>query len=312
MIHIKLFGLSVLLLFHLTNLAQCSEYLDNKYLADSCFLIKNYSLAATYYKKCVTLKESKRLDFYYAAYSNIKIHNLKRALHYLKTAKDMGLHYKNIADFCGDTLFQKLYDEHYEWRVVGKGIEKNTIRYQTKAIIDSTLVKALLIRKREDQKYRTPSTTSLSVKIQDSLWYLQKKIDLENQQWLIQEIEHNGWPGILKAGEEGDNAAWLIVQHADNDTALQQKCLTLLKKLIASGETNIKNIAYLEDRIRVNTNKKQLYGTQFEQVQQDGKTIDLKLKPTEDLPCLNKRRSYMELEPVEDYLNFARKRYRSQ
>jgi hypothetical protein len=129
---------------------------------------------------------------------------------------------------------------------------------------------------------------------------------------LAEEIDKNGWPGIYKAGETGDNMAWLIVQHADNDTTFQKKCLQLLKLALLNSETNIHNIAYLEDRVRINTNRKQLYGTQFENVVKEGKTIDLVLKPTEDLACLNKRRSYMNLPPVEEYLNASRKRYITQ
>lgn len=313
MTNIKVFGISFfLLVFSMTSFAQCGEYLDSKYIADSCFRIKNYMLACAYYEKCVTLKERKRIDYYYYAYCFMKLNRVDQALKILEMGANSGLYYHTIEDFRSDTLFQKMYRYNRKWAQVGNRIEKNTYGHLKKIKIDSALVKNLVIRNVADQKYRGTFPGLISKEAKDSLWRIQKGIDKDNQQWLAEEIDKNGWPGIYRAGEAGDNMAWLIVQHADNDTVFQKKCLEVLKLALLDNNTNIHNIAYLEDRIRINTNKKQLYGTQFENVLKDGKTIDLVLKPTEDPVCLNKRRAYMNLAPVEEYLNASRKRYVSQ
>ncbi len=86
-------------------------------------------------------------------------------------------------------------------------------------------------------------------------------VDKQNAEKLKEIIEKEGWPTIDKVGRAASNAAWLIAQHADHDPAFQAKCLDLMKK--EKDSVNPKNIAYLEDRVRVNTGRPQLYGTQF-------------------------------------------------
>jgi hypothetical protein len=310
MTHIKVLGANFFMfVFYLSSFSQCGEYLDNKYIADSCFKMKNYTLAGVYYEKCITFKEKKRVDYYYTAYSFIKLNQIDKALKVLMIGANNGLYYNKTEDFTGDTAFQRMYLYNSEWKIVGNKIKENTTNNLKKVKIDSMLLKNLTIRNHEDQKYRSSMPFFTTPEAKDSLWRIQKEIDIDNQQWLAKEIEKNGWPGIYTTGEAGDNMAWLIVQHADNDTAFQKKCLQLLKKLSLTNETNIHNVAYLEDRILINTNRKQIYGTQFENILKNGKTIDLILKPTEDLQCLNKRRFNMNLGPVEEYLNACRKRY---
>jgi hypothetical protein len=54
-------------------------------------------------------------------------------------------------------------------------------------------------------------------------------------------------------------------------------------KAASRNDTNISNLAYLIDRIRVNEGKDQLYGTQFTAIRdKHGKIIDILLKPIED------------------------------
>ena len=74
-----------------------------------------------------------------------------------------------------------------------------------------------------------------------------------------------GWPTISKVGPEAAHAAWLLVQHADHDVDFQKKCLTLMKSELET-EVERRCIAYLEDRVRVNLGQPQLYGTQFDEV----------------------------------------------
>ena len=90
------------------------------------------------------------------------------------------------------------------------------------------------------------------------------KVNSDNIKAIISEI---GWPSAKKIGAENERSAWLIIQHSP-DEAFQKKCLALMKKESA----NEKFIAYLEDRLRVFDNKKQLYGTQF-YFDSDGKLV---------------------------------------
>jgi Kdo2-lipid IVA lauroyltransferase/acyltransferase len=70
-----------------------------------------------------------------------------------------------------------------------------------------------------------------------------------------------GWPGASVAGEDGAEAAFLILQHAIGEPALQRRCLPLLAAAAARGEVPPLQPAMLLDRIRFFEGKPQLYGT---------------------------------------------------
>jgi hypothetical protein len=64
------------------------------------------------------------------------------------------------------------------------------------------------------------------------------------------------------------------------------------------AELNPAHLAYLEDRVRVNQGRPQLYGTQF-----FGTGAELKPRPIEDKEHLDERRAKVGLGSFEDYKN---------
>jgi hypothetical protein len=60
-----------------------------------------------------------------------------------------------------------------------------------------------------------------------------------------------GWPGHSLAGDDGAEAASLIVLHADRDRAFQRQCLTMLKAAVTMGEAELWHLERLEDRLDV-------------------------------------------------------------
>jgi hypothetical protein len=119
-----------------------------------------------------------------------------------------------------------------------------------------------------------------------------------NNQRLHAIFKQFGWPGKSIVGKDGANAVWLLVQHADEDKALQRRALHLLEEAVRKGEASKSNLAYLSDRVRINAGQKQIYGTQLEWPDADHP----RPKPTEDPSNLNKRRAAMGLPPIEIYL----------
>lgn len=118
-----------------------------------------------------------------------------------------------------------------------------------------------------------------------------------------------GWPTISKVGKEASEAAWLLVQHADLDPVFQQQCLDLMRAL---PETEVARIdfAKLEDRVRVNTGRKQLYGTQFaEAVDDSGMATSYEPRPIEDIEHLDERRAALGLEPFTEYKKHLTQKY---
>jgi hypothetical protein len=110
-------------------------------------------------------------------------------------------------------------------------------------------------------------------------------------------VEQHGWPGKSLVGEDGANAAWLLVQHATQDPKFMKHCRGLMEQAVKDGEAAAKDYAYLVDRVRLQDGKPQLYGTQFVQ---DSKGR-LMLQPLKDPEDVDERRRKMGLMPLALY-----------
>lgn len=90
------------------------------------------------------------------------------------------------------------------------------------------------------------------------------EVHSHNARELASMIEQHGWLGKSLVGEDGAEAAWLILQHAIGDPELQRGCLPRLKEAVARGDAPPAHAAYLEDRICFFERRPQRYGTQFD------------------------------------------------
>lgn len=116
----------------------------------------------------------------------------------------------------------------------------------------------------------------------------------------LEEIfEEYGYPGFDLVGKEGSNDFWLMVQHCDKDIAFQSRVLEKLKIEVGKNNAAGSNYGLLTDRVKINSGSKQIYGTQVTYTDQ-GQAYP---KPLLDSANVNKRRSEIGLEPIEDYLN---------
>lgn len=90
------------------------------------------------------------------------------------------------------------------------------------------------------------------------------EIDCGNTAWLRNQVNAHGWFDISRYGAEADEAAWLMVQHADRTPAFQGEMLPLLEERALAGESSPRQVAYLWDRVAVKEGRPQRYGTQME------------------------------------------------
>ncbi len=111
------------------------------------------------------------------------------------------------------------------------------------------------------------------------------KIDEQNTKRMKEIVAEIGWPTISKVGKTASYNAWVLVQHADHDVPFQAYCLQLLKEA-PPYDIDPENLAYLEDRVRVNQGRPQLYGTQFDQI--DNQHVPY---PIEDIYDVDARRA---------------------
>ncbi len=86
--------------------------------------------------------------------------------------------------------------------------------------------------------------------------------DLARTERLEEILAEHGWPTISLVGEDGEDAAWAIAQHSDQDPEFQREALELIRAAVADGEASPGNLAYLEDRVAVAAGEPQTYGTQ--------------------------------------------------
>jgi hypothetical protein len=119
-----------------------------------------------------------------------------------------------------------------------------------------------------------------------------------NLQWVRLILAQYGWPGRRLVGEEGSHGAWLLLQHADRDTALQRTALQLLETAVRDNDASSRDLAYLTDRVRVAEGRLQVYGTQL---QYDSRGC-ASPKPSEEPAQLDARRASVRLEPVAQYV----------
>jgi hypothetical protein len=89
-----------------------------------------------------------------------------------------------------------------------------------------------------------------------------REVRHDNQLALDRIIAEHGWPGLTLVGVDGQRAAWLIAQHADDDVAFQKNCLDLIREAFVIGEAEGNALAYLTDRILEHEGSPQMYGTQ--------------------------------------------------
>ena len=107
-------------------------------------------------------------------------------------------------------------------------------------------------------------------------------------------IDAHGWPGRSRVGDEGAQAAWLILQHAIGNPPLMRRGLTLLRGGVGEGEVSPLEVAMLEDRIRTFEGRPQRYGTQFDW-DEHGRLSPL---PLEDPAGVDARRRAIGLGPL--------------
>lgn len=128
-----------------------------------------------------------------------------------------------------------------------------------------------------------------------------KNIDKKNSEVLKNIILEIGWPSTKKIGARNERIAWLVVQHSQ-DNIFQKRCLKLMKQ----ENGNKKYIAFLNDRIRVSNNKKQLYGTQF-YLDSNGNLVP---RPIHNIKGLESRRKKVGLNSFQKYSAKLKKSFR--
>lgn len=165
---------------------------------------------------------------------------------------------------------------------------------------DPTLQKELLAMLEEDQQARralAAGDRSAAARVAE--------IDRKTTARMKEIIAQKGWPGRTLVGARAAHAAWLLVQHADQDRDFQRRCLRLLEEAVKKNEAEGKDLAYLTDRVLVADQKPQRYGTQFHR--ENGQLVP---QPIEDPDHVDDRRRQVGLGTLAEYKEQMRQTYR--
>ncbi len=124
------------------------------------------------------------------------------------------------------------------------------------------------------------------------------QVDSVNELRLTAIIEQLGdYPGLDVVGESQKNTAWLVIQHAPIE--YQERYYPLVEKAVDEGQLARGDWAYLVDRMRMNSDEKQVYGSQM-RLREDKNGYEI--YQLEDPFNVNKRRAAVGLGPIEEYI----------
>jgi hypothetical protein len=169
-----------------------------------------------------------------------------------------------------------------------------------------TLRQELLDRAQQDQAIRNELISKGIQQPDKALVARMQTIYSENTGRMKEIIKQHGWPGPELVGEDGTEAAILLVQHANHE--FQKQVLPIVRRAYKSHKLSGQDYALFVDRVLADEGKPQVYGTQAKPIDQ-WKGHDPVLKPIKDEKNVDKRRAEVGLPPLADYLKFLKQMY---
>jgi hypothetical protein len=127
-------------------------------------------------------------------------------------------------------------------------------------------------------------------------------LQTDNAAILNEIMEEIGYPTVDKVGQEGSEAAWLVIQHSIGQPPFMKKCAILLAQAVNEKQANPINLAYLTDRIAVFEGTTQRYGTQFDWDEKG----EMSPEKFDDIDKVNQRRQSIGLNTLEEQTKIIR------
>jgi len=157
---------------------------------------------------------------------------------------------------------------------------------------NAALRQELLTMVREDQALRQKVVAAPDSVAVEEL----RALDRRHTSRLKEIVLAQGWPDTAQVGLDGALAAFVLVQHADQDLAFQAEMLPHVDEAYRRGELPGECVALLTDRVRLASGEPQIYGTQATIV--DG---SVQIRPVDDPDGLDRRRELMGMIPMAEY-----------
>ena len=91
-----------------------------------------------------------------------------------------------------------------------------------------------------------------------------RELHLRQANELEKIVDIHGWPKISLVGEEGADAAWLILQHAISRPDFMKRCFPVFERAAQENEASLRHLSCLTDGIRYFSRVPQVYGNYFD------------------------------------------------
>lgn len=128
----------------------------------------------------------------------------------------------------------------------------------------------------------------------DYFWEVVESQDKILEKEVISIIDRYGWLGISQIGRLANTTLWSVLQHGS--VASKEKYVPLLKTSVLKQESRPIHYARLIDRMLINSNKAQLYGTEINYDNEE--PTFFKIKQPE---FVDKRRKEIGLNSIKEY-----------
>ena len=174
------------------------------------------------------------------------------------------------------------------------------------AVANPALRRELLQRVAQDQAIRNELIKKGMEKPDQAILARMTAIDTANTKRMKTIIRRYGWPSPRLVGQDGTDAAFLLVQHAM--LAFQKQALPLVERAYRKGELSGQSYALLVDSVLVAEGKPQIYGTKAKPIDQ-WKGHEPVLQPIKDEANVDKRRAEVGLTPLSEYREFLKHMY---
>ncbi|MEM6965004.1 MAG: DUF6624 domain-containing protein [Bacteroidota bacterium] len=272
-----------------------STYSDWMEKAKIAMEAQDYTSCISCYQKARALKPEDSESQYGIAQCYALDKKYKRARTHL--VKSIQLDWANIETKLDkdELIFKKLKRKKRHWRKVQSALTAE------KKNINLALRQELLDIFEADQKYRTEiqkvvGEKGFDVLEVDKLRLKQSEIDQDNLKKVEAIIEQYGYPSHKLVGKGASKSIFYVIQHSE--TKYQEKYLPLFLEASDKGELKKSELVLMIDRIEVNNKRPQIYGTQIKH-EPDEKNY---IYPIRDEKNVDKRRAYLGLSPLNEYL----------
>jgi tetratricopeptide (TPR) repeat protein len=291
-------GWLLLFLFMASNAYSQSEYYMKVSEAHGYYYTQEYDKGLSKFEEAFQISKPEERDLIIAAYTAAKLSQSEQALDYLDQYFALNSNiYLDIESIISDSVFDQLR-HHSGWKEIIEKAYANNARIEPG--LDNDLRTALEELFLLDQQTRDMSIIDSLIAQHgfpsDPVSAYFKKMNAQDEKNLsrFKELVPVGTiPGISKVGVKANLTAWLIIQHSS--TAVQKEYLAALKASAEVGESNWGQVAGTIDRIMVEEEGVQLYGTQFG-IDENGNGF---VKPIRDPQNVNKRREKVGLIALE-------------